>query len=112
MERACTSVLCCYIDYCPINADTAALRESYIVLTSALEAAEIPYHPAGASMFLWVDMRKALPPYPTWEDERALFDRMCEKGVLLTPGYDCIASEPGFFRACWAASDPEGHETV
>ena len=30
-------------------------------------------------------------------------------GVLLTPGQDCFASEPGFFRACWAASPPEAH---
>ena len=34
------------------------------------------------------------------------------QGVLLTPGNDCVASEPGFFRACWAASPPEGHATA
>ena len=30
-------------------------------------------------------------------------------GILLTPGGDCFASEPGFFRACWAATPPEAH---
>eukprot|EP01043_Picozoa_sp_COSAG02_P089323 COSAG02_NODE_26313_length_635_cov_1.518657_1_plen_62_part_10 len=59
-----------------VDADNAALRDSYGLLTSALTAAGVPFLEGGASMFLWVDMRRALPPNPTWADERALFDQM------------------------------------
>ena len=55
-------------------------------MSTALDAEGVPYLAGGASMFLWVDLRAALPTNPTWEDERALFDRMCEAGILLTPG--------------------------
>ena len=95
-----------------LHENNGALRESYDRLTSALDAGGVPYLAGGASMFLWVDLRGALPPKPTWEDEKALFERMCEAGILLTPGADCIATEPGFFRACWAASPPEAHATA
>ena len=95
-----------------LRQNNAALRASYGRLTAALDAAGVPYLPGGASMFLWVDLRRALPADPSWSDERELFDNMCEAGIVLTPGKDCEASEPGFFRACWAASPPEAHETA
>ena len=95
-----------------LRQNNAALRASYGRLTAALDAAGVPYLPGGASMFLWVDLRRALPADPSWSDERELFDSMCEAGIVLTPGKDCEASEPGFFRACWAASPPEAHETA
>ena len=70
----------------------------------------------GAAMFAWLDLRSALAAEPSWADERRLFERMHGAdpandggGVLLTPGGDCFASEPGFFRACWAATLPEAH---
>eukprot|EP00929_Paragymnodinium_shiwhaense_P081679 TRINITY_DN42808_c0_g1_i1.p1 TRINITY_DN42808_c0_g1~~TRINITY_DN42808_c0_g1_i1.p1 ORF type:complete len:472 (-),score=99.93 TRINITY_DN42808_c0_g1_i1:205-1620(-) len=91
----------------------AALKSSYDKLTTALDEVGVKYLPGGAAMFLWIDLRAALPPNPTWEDERALFHRMHEEaGVLLTPGRDCCASEPGYFRCCWAASPPEAHATA
>jgi len=96
-----------------LQSNVTALRNSYEQLTAALDRVGVPYVPGGASMFLWVDLRGALPSRRAeWEDERALFERMCEKGILLTPGQDCFAEEPGFFRACWAASPPEAHATA
>jgi len=93
----------------------AELRRSYDLLTSALDAQGVRYLPGGASMFLWLDLRPGLQgasPEPSWEDERRLFHELHERGVLLTPGRDCFAAEPGFFRACWAASPPEAHATA
>lgn len=90
----------------------AELRRSYGQLTAALDTAGVQYMPGGASMFLWLDLRKALPSSPSWQDERALFHAMHDRGILLTPGRDCYAEEPGFFRACWAASPPEAHATA
>lgn len=89
-----------------------ALAQSYDQLTAALDSVGVKYLPGGAAMFLWLDLRDALPPSATWSDERKLFHDMHDRGILLTPGQDCYASEPGFFRACWAASPPQAHSTA
>ena len=40
---------------------------------------------------------------PTWEAELAFWQRVCDNcKVILTPGFDCHAAEPGFFRLCFA----------
>lgn len=70
----------------------------------ALDAlpAPVPYTPASAAMFLWVDLRAGLRE-ATWEEEDSLWAHMVEsKRLLLTPGRACHAAEPGFFRICWA----------
>lgn len=90
----------------------AALSASYTALVAALDANDIAHLPGGAAMFAWLDLRQALPASASWEDERRLFDDMCDNGVLLTPGSDCFAAEPGYFRACWAATPPEAHRVV
>ena len=59
-------------------------------------------------MFLWVDLRRALPADPSWSDERELFDSMCEAGIVLTPGKDCEASEPGYTDAWYARIVADG----
>ena len=84
------------------------LRSAYDAIAAALTAAGVKFAPTGASMFLWLDLRDALPPGATTEDERALWTELYDRpnGVLFTPGADCAAPEPGFFRACFAAVDP------
>ncbi|KAI8474180.1 MAG: pyridoxal phosphate-dependent transferase [Monoraphidium minutum] len=85
------------------------LLHSYQTLTDALDAAggdPIPYVPATAAMFLWIDLRAGLRA-PTWEEERSLWRYMVDsKRLLLTPGEACHAAEPGFFRVCWAWMPP------
>lgn len=64
---------------------------------------EIPYTPAVAGIFVWVDLRSLLPE-PTWEGEKALWEALIEEcGLLVTPGRSCHAASPGFFRFCYAA---------
>ncbi|KIY99821.1 hypothetical protein MNEG_8138 [Monoraphidium neglectum] len=81
------------------------LAHSYDLLTGALASAEdgpVPFAPATAAMFLWVDLRAGLRA-PTWEEEESLWSHMVEaKRLLLTPGRACHAEAPGFFRICWA----------
>ncbi|KAK9835200.1 hypothetical protein WJX81_005398 [Elliptochloris bilobata] len=79
------------------------MATTYAGLTAAADAAGIAYHPAAAAMFLWIDLRKELRA-PQWQEERALWQQLVACGVVLTPGQDCLASEPGFFRVCWAAA--------
>ncbi|KAK9901665.1 hypothetical protein WJX75_007319 [Coccomyxa subellipsoidea] len=83
------------------------LDASYDALTAALEKADIPYTPATGAIFLWVDLRKYISE-PTWQAERKLWQEVVDLGVLLTPGKDCHAQEPGFFRICYAATPTEG----
>ena len=59
---------------------------------------------AKAGLFCWLDLRRFLTA-PTFESERQLFAELArECRVVLTPGKDCAAEEPGFFRCCFAAS--------
>lgn len=104
----------------------AQLRASWQELTTALDAAGIPYvSGAKAAMFCWIDLREGLlreggedarrPPESgsgederdgggggAWEAERALWRDLVRAGVVVTPGGACHAPEPGFFRVCWA----------
>lgn len=82
------------------------LANSYTLLTGAIDALgddiSIPYVPASAAMFLWVDLRSGLRRQ-TWEEEDSLWRHMVERHrLLLTPGKACHAEAPGFFRICWA----------
>lgn len=78
------------------------LEVSYDTVASGLEAAGIPFTPAVAAMFVWVDMRQWLPEQ-SWEGEAELWQRVCDKcKIILTPGSSCHAAEPGFFRLCFA----------
>ena len=86
----------------------ARLRASRDAASAALASAGLSHAPATAGMFLWADLRPALPPNPTPDDERTAWQELYqgEARVLLTPGADCAAPEPGFFRMCFAACDP------
>ena len=44
------------------------LAESYATLAGALAAAGIPFMPAAAGMFVWIDLGRWLKE-PTWEEE-------------------------------------------
>ena len=88
----------------------ASLRDSYSVLSSALKAAGIPFVEAVAGMFVWVDLRQWLTE-KSWEGEAVLWQRVCDEcKVILTPGKDCHAPEPGYFRVCFAWVQKEALE--
>ncbi|KAK9811667.1 hypothetical protein WJX72_008020 [[Myrmecia] bisecta] len=78
------------------------LGQAYGTLAGALDAVGVPYSPAVGAMFAWVDLRQALTE-PTWEAEMAFWRRLVdEQGLVITPGKDCHAAQPGFFRICYA----------
>ena len=78
------------------------LEGSYDALTEKLASAGIPYTPAVAGMFVWIDLSAHLPEN-TWEGEAKLWERVCDDcKVILTPGSSCHAAAPGFFRLCFA----------
>jgi aspartate/methionine/tyrosine aminotransferase len=79
------------------------LAYSYSAVTTALDAAGIPYVPADAGLFVLCDLRGFLAE-PTWDAERSLWKMIIdEANVNLTPGSACHIDEPGFMRLCFAA---------
>jgi aspartate/methionine/tyrosine aminotransferase len=84
----------------------ARLSTAYRRTTEALDAAGIPYLPATAGLFVYLDLRSFLPE-PTFEAERALSDRIfTEARVHLTPGAAFHTPQPGHFRLCFATTRP------
>lgn len=89
----------------------ARLGTAYRRTTEALDAAGIPYLPATAGLFVYLDLRSFLPE-PTFEAERALSDRIfTEARVHLTPGAAFHTPLPGHFRLCFA-TDAAGVATA
>ncbi|DBA72531.1 TPA: hypothetical protein ACH3X2_010289 [Trebouxia sp. C0005] len=86
------------------------LGSAYDTLAGALIKAGIKFTPAAGSVFCWVDLRSALSQ-PTWKAERQLWEEgfVQRCGFIITPGQASHASEPGFFRICYAIVD---HETI
>jgi hypothetical protein len=61
---------------------------AFYAFAGGFDAAGIPYTPAPAGMFLWVDLRAAFGnKQATWQDEEALWNCMVQQHrVVLTPG--------------------------
>ncbi|CAG9461444.1 unnamed protein product [Pedinophyceae sp. YPF-701] len=84
-----------------LAANNAALAGAYGALTAALDKHGIPHADSSSAMFCWIDLRKGLRE-KTWAGEQELWGRLVEQRLLLTPGGECHAMEPGFFRVCFA----------
>lgn len=90
-----------------IAKNNAVLRKSYQILVDSLDLYHIPYVPAVAGIFVWIDLTAYLS-HASWEGEKQLWESICENcKVILTPGESCHASKPGFFRLCFAWVPPE-----
>eukprot|EP00744_Colponema_vietnamica_P020628 GILI01029342.1.p1 GENE.GILI01029342.1~~GILI01029342.1.p1 ORF type:complete len:443 (+),score=113.41 GILI01029342.1:46-1374(+) len=96
--------------------NTLRLREAYQRVERMLLDLSIPFLPAHAGMFVWIDLRSWLsqeagspaPESYTFGDESKLFRSLfAEERILFTPGESCHSAVPGFFRICFAAVLPE-----
>lgn len=89
-----------------LDANRAALRGGYTTVTRHLRALEVPFVPATAGMFVLCDLRSLLDE-PTAKAERAAVQELFDvHGIVLTPGLAQHASEPGWFRLCYAFVEP------
>lgn len=82
------------------------LRDASYRAMMLLKKYRIKYFPAEAGLFLWIDLRNWMSE-ETVNEEMVLWNRLVDQKVLLTPGNECFASIPGFFRICFAAVDEE-----
>jgi 1-aminocyclopropane-1-carboxylate synthase len=83
------------------------LHQSYIICVEKLEEMVLPFVPAEAGMFVYVDFSSLLPE-KTMEWEQKLSDLMVEYArLILTPGESQRERMPGMFRICYAWVTPE-----
>jgi aspartate/methionine/tyrosine aminotransferase len=77
------------------------LLHSYTICTRKLDEMVLPFIPAEAGMFIYVDFSSLLPS-KTFEWEQKLSDLMYQVRVVLTPGESQHDVTPGMFRICYA----------
>lgn len=80
---------------------------SYRICTNKLDEMVLPYVPAEAGLFVYVDFSSLLPE-PTVEWEEKLSDLIFEQArIVLTPGSNQRDPKPGMFRICYTWVSPE-----
>ncbi|RKP39717.1 pyridoxal phosphate-dependent transferase, partial [Dimargaris cristalligena] len=95
-----------------------ALARAYVTTAGFLVCHGIPFVPARAGPFIWLDLRSYGPPPPTGRPTSpgvmgvapgrrihsvsTLMEQLYQAGVYLAPGYGFEASEPGWFRLTFA----------
>jgi 1-aminocyclopropane-1-carboxylate synthase len=76
------------------------LQHSYELCTRKLEEMVVPYCPAQAGLFIYVDFSSLLPK-KTFEYEAELVELLFKYArVVLTPGESQRDESPGMFRIC------------
>jgi 1-aminocyclopropane-1-carboxylate synthase len=83
------------------------LSLSYGICVTKLEEMVIPFIPAEAGLFVYIDLSSLLPS-KTFEGEDRLCNLITEYArVVLTPGQSQRERTPGMFRLCYAWVSPE-----
>lgn len=83
------------------------LHSSYLICTRKLEEMVLPFVPAQAGMFVYVDFSGLLPS-KTFEYEEELVNLMFQYArMVLTPGESQRDDSPGMFRICYAWVEPD-----
>lgn len=78
------------------------IAEANQTFTGALDRLGIPYHPASAGFFLWIDLRPWLDT-ANREGEMKLYRKLFDNArINLSPGAGFHSLESGWFRACYA----------
>lgn len=83
------------------------LLSSYYICTHKLEEMVIPFIPAEAGLFVYVDF-SSLIPEQTFEGEMK-FASLIQKvaRIVMTPGHSQKDCKPGMFRLCYAWVSPQ-----
>lgn len=81
------------------------LVHNYSICTQKLEEMVIPFVPAEAGMFVYVDFSSLLPE-KSFDWEEKLSELMFRIRVVLTPGECQHDVAPGMFRICYAWVPP------
>jgi len=78
------------------------LLYSYHICTAKLEEMVVPYIPAEAGMFVYIDLSSLLPE-KTFQGEEKLGNLIFDYArIVMTPGESQRDNRPGMFRICYA----------
>lgn len=90
-----------------LDESRARLRQSYLICIEKMEEMVLPFVPAVAGQFLYVDLSSLLPER-TMEWERWLCQLFVDHArVILTPGESQRERMPGMVRICYAWVSPD-----
>lgn len=83
------------------------LQHSYDICIHKLEEMVVPFVPAQAGMFVYIDLSNLLPSNKTFAHEAQLVEMMFTHArMVLTPGASQRDDRPGMFRICYAWVEP------
>lgn len=83
------------------------LRNSYMICVQKLEEMVLPFVPAEAGLFVYVDFSALLPEKTMACEEKLASLIVSYARVVLTPGESQRERMPGMFRICYAWVSPE-----
>mmetsp|Transcript_26043 Transcript_26043/g.51958 ORF Transcript_26043/g.51958 Transcript_26043/m.51958 type:complete len:455 (-) Transcript_26043:1386-2750(-) len=87
------------------------IRKRYERVIKVCEGAGVPYLPADAGLYIWLDLRGWLGEEE--EGEKVLYRRLIsDYGLMMTPGESMDMRAPGFFRLVFTAVGDEEFELV
>ncbi|KAK6755130.1 hypothetical protein RB195_013859 [Necator americanus] len=82
------------------------LSAHYKYVADHLRQMALSFCPAVAGCFVMVDFRKHLRAQ-TFADELSLFQSLCDRGVMLTPGQHVLCQQPGWMRLVFSCDKKE-----
>ena len=83
------------------------IHQSYLICTNKLQEMVVPFIPAEAGLFVYVDLSSLLPE-KTFACEERLSKLMLDHArIVLTPGESQRDTNPGMFRICYTWVSPE-----
>jgi len=90
-----------------VSLNQKRLAENYKKITDSLKQHNIKYVDANSAYFMWIDLReqmkKAIPDCKSpAEAEIKYWEYLLSKGIYIAPSAAFFASEPGYFRICFA----------
>lgn len=90
-----------------LDASRYRIRQSYQICTNKLQEMVLPFVPASAGLFVYVDFSSLLPE-KTFACEEQLCRLMLDHArIVLTPGQSQRETTPGMFRICYTWVSPE-----
>ena len=86
------------------------LLQRYNAVVEILDHFQIPFLPAQAGLFVWIDLSQFLiksTGSTAASQELALYRKLIDFGLLLTPGNSMKNERPGFFRCVFTATSDD-----
>jgi len=90
-----------------VSMNQKRLAENYEKVVDSLKKHNIKYVDANSAFFMWIDLREQIKKVITdgespADTEIKFWERLLSNGVYIAPSAAFYASEPGFFRICFA----------